>query len=135
MHIIKIKTAQTSEKKVQNKTPKNRHHVIKVTLNNDELEKLNQRRGSTPKATYLRKSALSPLCKSKSKSNTLSLAKQRDLYIALSRIGNNINQITKKVNMTFTDSKNVIAHAKLLKELNAINAKLDALWQINKGAK
>lgn len=105
-----------------------RTHVVKVTLNDDEINKLDSKRNRTPRATYLRKSALSDIVHADNET-------QKNLILQLARIGNNLNQITKQIHMSamnapsFERGSSIIARTQFLKELHEINQSLENLWR------
>ncbi len=91
-------------------TSEHRTNLVKVRLSDNELARLDGLRSTTPRSRFLRQT-------------TLSETGVNDIdpiaVIQLSRIGNNINQIAKKLNEggRITDNKALLKELENLKEI------------------
>lgn len=93
-------------------TSEHRTNLVKVRLSDDELARLDELRSTTPRARFLRQNAIASTGVNDVNPITT---------IQLSRIGNNINQIAKKLN----EGGRIIDNEALLKELKNLKEILE----------
>jgi len=101
-----------------------RDKVYKVRLSSDEVEKLKDSNVLNI-ARFLRESALNAVNNEKAKVNNFTKL-DREFLLELSRIGNNINQIAKAINVDLSNDEPIEA-VKLLHLLISINENLEDL--------
>lgn len=98
---------------------KNRTKEIKIRMNTCELLELDKLRGSQTRAKYIRTRALSKQGQPR---------KNQELALALARIGNNLNQIARVLNLQNTQG-DVVNLAQCYLELHKIETMMNELWQ------
>lgn len=101
-----------------------REKIYKVRLSNDEVEKFKDSNVLNI-ARFLRESALKNVNDEKVQVNKFTKL-DRDFLLELSRIGNNINQIAKAINIDIANEEPIQA-VKLLQLLICINESLEDL--------
>lgn len=101
-----------------------REKIYKVRLSSDEVEKLKDSNVLNI-ARFLRESALNVVNNKKAYANNFTKL-DRDFLLELSKIGNNINQIAKAINVDLANDEPMEA-VKLLHLLISINENLEDL--------
>lgn len=95
-----------------NNRPKKRNHEISIRVSEHELQKLHERKSGMTLAGWMRNLGLGV---------TPMKPADPELVRALGRIGSNLNQLTKHVNIDKQVDENV------LEQIKAIRASIDAL--------